>query len=168
MSSRGALCGGGSLEGALGVWGAGKGAACVLGWGTVLVALTCCGDRVEVEAKCGFLLRPQLGTGLGAPGVCPGRAGGWFVLALPGNPRSREGESLTWVPGVKEQNEVPDAVAGALVAGGGLQRQAVAADAGAGWGAERDGEGIPVLLLDDGAPARFLGEIGHGKVGPGS
>jgi len=140
----------------------------------VPVAPSCCGDRVEVAAKWGFLLRPELR----APGVrngarpvgmcCPGRAGVRLVPASPGDPRPGEGESLTWVPGVKEQNEVPEVAAGALVARGGLQRQAVAADAGAGGGAERDGEGPPVLLLDHGAPARLLREVGHGEVGPGS
>lgn len=75
------------------------------------------------------------------------------MLILPGNPRSWKDESLTWVPGIKEQNEVPDVVAAALVASGGLHCQAVAADAGARGGAERDGEGIPILLLDHGAPA---------------
>lgn len=46
------------------------------------------------------------------------------------------GGNLTWVPGIKEQDEVPEVAAGALVAGGGLQRQVVAADAGTGRGAE--------------------------------
>lgn len=50
------------------------------------MALTCCGDYVEVEVKWGFLLRSEVRAELGAPGVCngvrpvgmcfPGRDGG--------------------------------------------------------------------------------------------
>lgn len=62
------------------------------------------------------------------------------MLALSGDLRSWAGESLTWVPGVKEQNEVSNVVAAALVARGSFQHQAVAANAGVDGGAERDGQ----------------------------
>lgn len=44
----------GQLDGVRGVWGAGKGAACVLGWVIGLMALTCYGDHVEMEQSGDF------------------------------------------------------------------------------------------------------------------
>jgi hypothetical protein len=57
---------------------------------------------------------------------------------LPGgpNPASLDEAWLTWAPGIEEQGEVAQHEAGALVAGGGLQGEAVQADGGIGWRAE--------------------------------
>lgn len=68
------------------------------------------------------------------------------------------------MPGIEEQNEVPEVEAGALVLGGGLQRQAVAAHAGTAGGAERDTEHSPVLLLQHCTPGPLLRAVSQGEV----
>ena len=51
-------------------------------------------------------------------------------------PLPMDGVWLTWAPGVEEQGEVSQHEAGALVAHGGLQAEAVQADGGMGWAGE--------------------------------
>lgn len=72
------------------------------------------------------------------------------------------------MPGIEEQNEVPEVEAGALVPRGGLQRQAVAAHAGTAGGAERYTERGPILLLQHCTPGPLLGAVGQGEVRPGA
>lgn len=78
-----------------------------------------------------------------------------------------DGVRLTWAPGVEEQGEVAQHKAGALVAGGGLQAEAVQADGGVGGAAELQRESIVLLVHHRGCPGTLLHSIRQGEAGLG-
>lgn len=74
---------------------------------------------------------------------------------------------LTWAPGVEEQGEMAQHEAGALIASGGLQAEAVQADGGVGWGAELQREGAVLLVHHQGRPGTLVHSVGQREAGLG-
>lgn len=74
---------------------------------------------------------------------------------------------LTWTPAVEEQGELSQHETGALVAGGGLQAEAVMANGGIGRGAELQREGAVLLVHYHRCPGPLLHSIGQPEEGLG-
>lgn len=81
------------------------------------------------------------------PMAPPNQSSWTFPLLVPAVPYPPiDGKWLTWAPGIEEQDEVAQHVAGALVASRGLQAEAVLADRGIGWGAELQRKDVVLLV----------------------
>lgn len=77
------------------------------------------------------------------------------------------GVRLTWAPGVKEQVEVAQHEAGALVASGGLQAEAVQANGGIGRSAKLQREGSALLVHNLSPPDTLFHSVRQREPGLG-